>query len=352
MTRKPAILLGVSISFILGAGFWALDYFWLAPTPIFSPPQIVSIKQGEPVRTIARELARRGIVRSSFLLLAYAELTGKATRVQPGDYAFKGGERTPDVLRHLVDGDSMVVVITIPEGMTVHQIAERLENAGLSCDNQFEQAARRGSLVQALGLGPLGAEGYLSPATYRFSPFAGSGKILATMLARFYEILTPAVEQRMFESGIDTRELVTLASIVEKEAKVAGERPLIAGVFYNRLRLGMPLQSDPTAQYSFDEDALPAAVAVHTPSPFNTYTIIGLPPGPIANPGLSSIEAVLYPAATDYLYFVARHDGTHVFSRSFKEHEHAIAAIRRSATPARSAAATVAARRRQRTRIQ
>jgi UPF0755 protein len=112
---------------------------------------------------------------------------------------------------------------------------------------------------------------------------------------------------------------------------VAGERPLIAGVFYNRLRLGMPLQSDPTAQYSFGGETSPAAVAVHTPSAFNTYEIKGLPPGPIANPGWSSIDAALNPAATDYLYFVARNDGTHIFSRTFKEHERAIAALRKSA---------------------
>ncbi len=114
MKRRLATSLVVSIIFLLGAGFYGLDYFWLAPTPAFSPPQIVSIRQSEPVRVIARELARRKIVRSSLVLVAYAELTGEARRVQPGDYAFKGGERTPDVLRHLVNGDFMVVTVTVP----------------------------------------------------------------------------------------------------------------------------------------------------------------------------------------------------------------------------------------------
>jgi len=135
----------------------------------------------------------------------------------------------------------------------------------------------------------------------------------------------------MFALGLSTRQMVTMASIVEREAKVPGERPLIAGVFYNRLRLGMPLQSDPTAEYSFDGTVgAAAAQAVRTPSPFNTYEIAGLPPGPIASPGLRSIEAALYPAPSNFLYFVARDDGTHVFSKSFNDHKRAIAAVGRA----------------------
>jgi UPF0755 protein len=151
------------------------------------------------------------------------------------------------------------------------------------------------------------------------------------MLGRFYEVLTPQVEERMFELALDIRQLVTLASIIEREAKVPGERPLIAGVFYNRLKLGMPLQSDPTAQYNFRGETERAATAVHAPSAFNTYLIAGLPPGPIANPGLSAIEAALYPTHSNYLYFVARSDGTHIFSRSLREHEHAIEEVKRAA---------------------
>jgi UPF0755 protein len=129
---------------------------------------------------------------------------------------------------------------------------------------------------------------------------------------------------------------VTLASIIEKEAKVPGERPIIAGVFYNRLGFGMPLQSDPTAQYNYAGEVERAAVAVRAPSAFNTYTNPDLPPGPIANPGLDSIQAALYPAHTDYLYFVARKDGTHIFSRSLKEHERAIEEVRRTVATVRS----------------
>ncbi|MBV8361771.1 MAG: endolytic transglycosylase MltG [Deltaproteobacteria bacterium] len=309
----------------------SLYYFIIRPTPVFVSPRIVSIDKGESMTSAARRLSRSGIIANSLAFILYAELTGQARHVKPGDYAFKGGEGIPEILRHLVNGDFMVVTITIPEGMTVHQIGERLKAAGLACDSSFDRTALDGRLSQALGLGALGAEGFLFPATYRFSPLATSDQILAAMLERFYSVLTPQVEGRMFELGMSARQLVTMASIIEKEARVPSERPIIASVFYNRLALGMPLQSDPTAQYNYAGEIEPAAAAIRAPSAFNTYVIPDLPPGPIANPGLDSIHAALYPAHTAYLYFVARTDGTHIFSRSLKEHERAIAEVKRSA---------------------
>jgi len=246
-----------------------------------------------------------------------------------GVYGACRRDRAGWLVRHLVNGDFVVVTITIPEGLTVHQIAERVGESGLACQDEFEDAARDGPLVRALGLRPLGAEGYLFPATYRFSPHAKTADVLEAMLARFFTVLTPDVEERMFAMGLDARRLVTMASIVEKEAKAPSERPLIAGVFYNRLRLNMPLQSDPTAEYELDGARESAATAVHSASAFNTYDFAGLPPGPIANPGLKSIEAALYPTDTRFLYFVAREGGTHVFSKSFEEHKRVIASERK-----------------------
>jgi peptidoglycan lytic transglycosylase G len=314
---------------VLGAAVWASYYLWFEPTPVFALPRMVSVKRGESFRSLARKLKAAGVVRSATVLLLYADFSGAARHVRPGDYAFDGGERIPDVMRHLVAGNFVVVTVTIPEGSTVHDIAERLEQAGLACPREFEDAARRGALVRALGLGTLGAEGYLFPATYRFPPHATTHDILGAMLERFFCVLKPAVVKRAFELGLSPGELVTLASIIEKEAKVPGERRLIASVFYNRIRLGMPLQSDPTAKYSLQTENEPAAEAVRTPSAFNTYMFAGLPPGPIANPGLGSIEAALHPAHTDYLYFVARDDGTHIFSRSLGEQRRAIAMLRK-----------------------
>jgi UPF0755 protein len=326
---------------ILAGAAYAVSYYWLSPTEKFAPAREVTIEKGESFRQIARALADAGVVRSELALRIYGRMSGTASQIKPGDYAFKGGERISDVMRHLVKGDFIVVTITIPEGLTVHEIAERVGATGLVCEDEFENAARDGAMVRALGLMPLGAEGYLFPATYKFSPHAKTDDVLAAMLARFYQVLTPQVEERMFAVGLDARRLVTMASIVEKEAKAPTERPLIAGVFYNRLRLGMPLQSDPTAEYELDGAKESAVSAVHTTSAFNTYDFSGLPPGPIANPGLKSIEAALNPAQTDFLYFVAREGGTHVFSKSYDEHRHAIASERKpapakpSATPAK-----------------
>ena len=305
-------------------------YLILQPTQLFSPPRIVSIEKGESVASAARRLSRSGVITNSLVFTLYAELTGQARHIKPGDYAFKGSETIPQVLKHLVDGDFMVITLTVAEGMTVHQIGERLRAAGLSCDRSFERAALNGPVTRALGLGIVGVEGFLFPATYRFSPLATDDQILASMLERFFSILTPPVEQRMFELGMNPRQLVTIASIIEKEARLPGERPIIASVFYNRLARGMPLQSDPTAQYNYAGEIEPAATAIREPSAFNTYTIRDLPPGPIANPGLDSIRAALFPAHTTYLYFVARKDGTHIFSRSFKEHERAVEEVKRS----------------------
>ncbi len=317
----------------ISSAYGLLSYYWLNPTERFAPPREVTIEKGESFRQIARTLDEAGVVRSALALRFYGQVSRTARQIKPGDYAFNGGERIPDVMRHLVNGDFMVVTITVPEGLTVHQIAERVGESGLGCQTEFEQLARDGPIVRALGLRPLGAEGYLFPATYRFSPHATSADVLEAMLARFYTVLTPAVEQRMFAMGLDARRLVTMASIVEKEAKAPSERPLIAGVFYNRLRLNMPLQSDPTAEYELDGAGGSAAAAVHSASAFNTYDFTGLPPGPIANPGLKSIEAALNPTQTEYLYFVAREGGgTHVFSKSFEEHKRIIGGERKALT--------------------
>ncbi len=323
--KAAAALTGLGVA---AAAAW-IAFACLAPVARFATPRVVSVNPGDSLSVVARRLASAGVVRSARAMMLYAELTGGGRNLKPGDYAFGGGERVADVLRHLVNGDFVVVTVAIPEGATLHQIAERLEQAGLVCQAQFEAAARWGPVPAALGLEPLGAEGYLFPATYRFSPHAATGRILTAMLGRFYSALPSPTEKRLFELNLSAHELVTLASIIEKEAKVPGERPTIASVFYNRLRLGMPLQSDPTAQYNPDGEIEPAAMAVHTASAYNTYSFAGLPPGPIANPGMSSIMAALYPAHTDYLYFVARNDGTHIFSRTLRDHERAIEIVRK-----------------------
>ncbi|MHB8384592.1 MAG: endolytic transglycosylase MltG, partial [Candidatus Binataceae bacterium] len=176
---RPGKLLGLIIlAAAIGAGVLALSFYWLLPTKVFVPPRMVTIEPGESFRAVARELANAGVVRSPAVTLLYGEVSGDARRIKPGDYEFRGGERIPGVMRHLVAGDFVVVTIVIPEGLTVHQIAERLSAAGLVCQTQFEDAALRGAIVRALGLMPLGAEGYLFPATYKFPPRVTTDAIL------------------------------------------------------------------------------------------------------------------------------------------------------------------------------
>lgn len=326
MFKKLATALFLSA--LLGAAA-AYYFFFMLPGPSLESPRFVEIKHGQGVKSVAASLERAEIVRSALALGVYARLTGVANRLQPGDYRFAGGETIPQVMGHLVRGESVEITVAIPEGSTVRQIAQYLEMARLVCDWQFVRVARHSPIPADLGLAPIGVEGYLFPATYRFAPNVTPTEILAALLKRFFEQMSPAVQERAFQMGLSMNQMVTLASIIEKEAKVPAERPLIAGVFYNRLRLHMPLQSDPTAQYSFEGVTGRAQQAVHVPSAFNTYDFTGLPPGPIANPGWDSIHAALYPDPTGYLYFVARKDGSHIFSRTLKEHDRAIAGLRK-----------------------
>lgn len=183
--KAAAALTGLGVA---AAAAW-IAFACLAPVARFATPRVVSVNPGDSLSVVARRLASAGVVRSARAMMLYAELTGGGRNLKPGDYAFGGGERVADVLRHLVNGDFVVVTVAIPEGATLHQIAERLEQAGLVCQAQFEAAARWGPVPAALGLEPLGAEGYLFPATYRFSPHAATGRILTAMLGRFYSAL-------------------------------------------------------------------------------------------------------------------------------------------------------------------
>jgi UPF0755 protein len=222
-------------------------------------------------------------------------------------------------------------MITFPEGFTVAQMAELLERAGLGPRSVFSLTAQDAKLLDELGLPPDGPEGYLFPDTYAFTAGMKPEAMLRMMVARFRE-QTLQLDERRVGAGLSEREMVIIASIVEKETGQATERPLIAAVFRNRLRLGMPLQSDPTVIYgiaNFDGN-LTRAHLEDDSSPYNTYRRRGLPPGPICNPGRASLEAAVSPAESKALYFVARNDGSHQFSNTLDEHNRAVASYQRS----------------------
>jgi UPF0755 protein len=215
--------------------------------------------------------------------------------------------------------------LTVPEGLTVVQIADVIERAGLGAAPEVVARANDPAHARALGVAASGLEGYLFPDTYLFPRTVTVDGILAAMVARFRTVFTPEWERRAAELGLTTHQAVTLASIIEKETGDPAERPLIGSVFHNRLKRGMRLETDPTVIYGIkDFDGNLTRRHLETPTPYNTYIIKGLPPGPIANPGRESLQAALFPADSPYLFFVSRNNGTHQFSATLADHSQAV----------------------------
>ncbi len=289
------------------------------------PPRVVYIARGSGARQIAAGLAQAGIVRSRWAFLGLALLRRDLRRLKPGEYRFVLPATLGDVEAEVAEGRSVVHLVTFPEGFTVRDLAARLAAEGLADPARLQALAHDPAFARRLGVDEPSLEGYLFPDTYRLSRGMTEEEILGLMVARFREVFGAPQEERARALGLDRQSVVILASLVEAEAKVNAERPLIAAVFANRLHRHMPLQADPSILYSFPEKRGHLSRAdLRRPDPYNTYVISGLPPGPIANPGRASLEAVLYPAHVDYLYFVAKGDGTHAFSRTLAEHERAV----------------------------
>lgn len=285
----------------------------------------VSFPPGSGVRTLAAELKSGGIIRSSWHFMLVTRLRGDAHRLKAGDYRFNDG-MTPDViLKKLVTGDVDYRKFSLPEGYSIHQAAELLEQKGYFKRTGFLGKCRDTALLARLGLSEPSVEGYLYPATYNLSRSGTEEQLISQMVAQFEKKYAELTAGGAGAGGLQRHAVVTLASLIEKEAVSSEEKALISSVFHNRLRIGMPLQSDPTAVYGVRAFAGKVTRAdIDRPSPYNTYLVKGLPPGPIGNPGSEALEAALHPAATQYLYFVARQDGTHQFSRTLEEHNRAV----------------------------
>ena len=229
-----------------------------------------------------------------------------------------------EILAKLTRGDILTHPVTIPEGLTREQIAELLSGKGLGNRERFMKLTEDPVLVNKYGIQGETLEGYLYPDTYQFARGLSARSVIETMVNRFWQLVGP-LKKRAKEVNMPIGEVVILASIVEKETGRSGERPIIASVFLNRLKRRMRLDSDPTVIYglkNFNGNLTRKDLA--KPTPYNTYLIRGLPPGPIANPGIASIKAVLYPAGTDFLYFVSKNDGSHYFSKTLAEHNEAV----------------------------
>ncbi len=274
---------------------------------------------------VARLLESREVVRNAYEFYALALIKDALPHLQAGEYAFSTLSTPEQVLDAIVKGRVVIHTVTLPEGSTMWDVARILDQKELVSAADFLAAASDADFIRSLGIQAPSLEGYLFPETYRFKRPMDSHTAIRAMVHQFHAHLPPEWADRARELGLDLHRIITLASMVEKEAVVDSERPVIAGVFYNRLKINMPLQSDPTAVYDipgFSGPVTAAHLARH--SPYNTYQIKGLPPGPICSPGLRSIRAALYPEKVPFLYFVSNNDGTHTFSVTAQEHRKAV----------------------------
>jgi UPF0755 protein len=325
LSRKRAVLFSLGLLFLILLLFGLrVGLFVWGPAEKGAPGRVVVVREGLSLGEVAEALEGENIILSRSLFLLWARLTGAERKIKAGEYLLSPGMTPLQILRKLTRGLVVTHGITIPEGFIREQIAELLEIKGLVDKAQFLALTGDGALLKQYGLSGRNLEGYLYPDTYHFARGLSPRTVIDAMVRRFLEVVRP-LQERIRDSDMPLENVVTLASIVEKETGRAEERPLIASVFLNRLRKGMRLDSDPTVIYGLKGfNGNLTRKDLNRPTPYNTYVIRGLPPGPIANPGLDAIKAVLYPAESKYLYFVSKNDGSHHFSNTLSEHNRAV----------------------------
>jgi UPF0755 protein len=287
--------------------------------------KIVVISEGATFLQAAALLEREQLIRSRSAFVILGKFQEADRKIQPGEYELNAAMLPADILSKLLAGRVLLHTVTIPEGYTVNQIADVLDEQRITSRAEFLRLASDRSFIKTLGISAETVEGYLFPDTYRFARGTPAKDVMRTMVEQLVRVMTEEWQARAKEMNLTIHHVLTLASVIEKETGSGDERPHISSVFHNRLRKRIPLQSDPTVIYglpNFDGN-LRKKDLLHA-SPYNTYRWAGLPPGPIASPGADSIRAALYPATSKYLYFVSRNDGTHHFSATLMEHNRAV----------------------------
>jgi UPF0755 protein len=286
---------------------------------------IVYIKPRTGVQEIAQILRDAQVIQSRWAFLALAYIQGSLTRLHAGEYEFTRGMSLRAILQKLEAGRVITYQVTIPEGFAAQDIARLLAGERLVDYDRFMAVVNDPKVVESLGFSGGALEGYLFPDTYRLTRGTKEEEIIRIMVNRFREAAPKDIEAQAKRLNLDVHAVVTLASLIEKEAKLDRERPLVAAVFHNRLRRNMPLQSDPTAVYGSPGPRRKITpLDLRRKSAYNTYLIPGLPPGPITNPGLASLMAALNPAPVKFLYFVSKNDGSHSFSWTLSQHAEAV----------------------------
>jgi UPF0755 protein len=286
--------------------------------------QEVTIPPGTSPRAIGDRLVAAGVIRDALTYRVALALTGEARRLKAGEFRFDHAMTPRDVIDKVARGEFDLINITFREGLTIADMAALFESQGFGPAASFRAAAGEVALISAIDPAATDLEGYLFPDTYPVSRHIDAVQLVRTMVERFGHALTPELRAASSAKGLTVRQLVTLASIVEKETGAAVERPIVAAVYSNRLRIGMGLQCDPTVIYALQRagkyDGNIRRDDLSFDSPYNTYRYSGLPPGPIAAPGRESLEAAAHPDSAEYLFFVSKNDGTHAFAKTLAEH--------------------------------
>lgn len=310
---------------LLFVGYKELIFYSQKPLSTKSDPTIVTIDSGKSFQFITRLLYEKGMIQEPLKFKLYARIKGFDRDVKAGQYLLSSNMSPQKIIETLVQGKFYLYRITIPEGYNINQIADLLHDANLLKKTDFLSAANDASLAMELGINANDFEGYLFPDTYFFEKDITPRKLISTMVNQFHRAFNPLWEKRSSQMTFSIHDIVTLASIIEKETGVPEERPLVSSVFHNRINKNMRLQSDPTVIYGIENfDGNLTRKHLQTFSPYNTYTIHGLPQGPIANPGKSSLESALFPAETPFLYFVSKKDKSHFFSTNYNDHKEAV----------------------------
>lgn len=317
------LFLGVST-----AAFLYLDLMKFADHPS-NPEQsktaVVVINPGQQFKTIPGYLHQLGILKQPFKFGIYARIKHLDKRIKAGEYMLSSAMSPKEILHKFVSGKVHLYKVTLPEGYSLNQIAAVVAGAGLATEEAFMKAVYDADLAHSFGINADSFEGYLFPDTYYFSKGIPAEKIIAAMVNRFHSQFKPEWKQQAEKIGFSIHEIVSLASIIEKETGVPSERSVISSVFHNRLKKKMRLESDPTVIYGIKEfDGNLTREHLNTQTRYNTYRNRGLPPGPIANPGSAAIESALYPDDTSFLFFVSKKDGSHKFSTTISEHNSAV----------------------------
>jgi UPF0755 protein len=286
--------------------------------------QYVDIPPGLSSTAIGRRLVDAGVIESDSVFQVALRWSGSVQSLKAGEYRFDHPMSAIEVIDTIARGDTFARRITFPEGLTILEMARLYESRGFGASGDFTEAAGDASLIQDLDPQATDLEGYLFPDTYALPRRTAASRLIAQMVDRFRASYTDDIRARAAEREMTTREVVTLASLVEKETGAGAERPIVAAVYANRLKIGMGMQADPTVVYAlqkagkYDGNIRREDLAID--SPYNTYKYSGRPPGPIASPGKASLEAAVAPADVPYLYFVSRNDGTHAFAATLDEH--------------------------------